>query len=125
MKTADRFFGCLQLLCACGHTMGTIVLVPFMAPLFVWSLGASIGMFLTGALNLVRAGRPGDQTVAWLATGGSGGQILLCLAFGQSIANLADPRVVGNCVTAAVLICFGARTLTGIGRVRRTLAAAA
>ncbi len=111
IKIADRLFGWLQMLGACGHTAGTIVLVPFMSGLFVWSLGTSIGMFLTAALNLLRARRPGDRTVALLATAGSGGQLLLCLAFGKSIANFADPRVVGNCVIAIVLLCFGIRTL--------------
>jgi hypothetical protein len=111
IKIADRLFGWLQMLGACGHTAGTIVLVPFMSGLFVWSLGASIGMFLTAALNLLRAGRPGDRAVALMATAGSGGQLLLCLAFGKSIANFADPRVVGLSVIATALLCFGIRTL--------------
>jgi uncharacterized membrane protein len=114
MKTADRLFGWLQILGACGHSLGTILLVPFMSGLFVWSLGASIGWFLTAALNLLRAGRLDDRTVALLAMAGSGGQLLLCLAFGKSIANLADPRVVCNFVIAAVLLCFGVRTLAMI-----------
>ena len=120
MKIADRLFGWLQLLGACGHTAGTIVLVPFMSGLFVWSLGASIGMFLTAALNLLRAGRPTDRTVALMATAGSGGQLLLCLAFGKSIGNFADPRVVGNCVIATVLLLFGIRTIAVIGGKPRT-----
>ncbi|MBV8728508.1 MAG: hypothetical protein JO336_01740 [Acidobacteriia bacterium] len=114
MKTADRLFGWLQILGACGHSLGTILLVPFMSGLFVWSLRASIGMFLTAALNLLRAGRPDDRTVALLAMAGSRGQLLLCLAFGKSIANFADPRVVGNCVIAAMLFGFGVRTLATI-----------
>ena len=120
MKTADRLFGCLQILGACGHTLGTIVLAPFMSGIFVWSLGASIGMFLTAALNLLRAGRPDDRTVALLAVAGSGAQLVLCLAFGKSIGNLADPRVVGNCVITAILLCFGIRTLVTIGREKGT-----
>jgi hypothetical protein len=114
MKVADRLFGWLQILGACGHTAGTILLAPFMSGLFVWSLGASIGMFLTAALNLLRAARPGDRTVAFLAVAGSGGQFLLCLAFGGSIANFGDPRVVANCLIAAVLFGFAVRTLAMI-----------
>ena len=67
MRIADRLFGWLQILSACGHAAGTIVLVQFISGLFVWSLGASIGMFLTGALNLVRAGQ------AWQQDGGAPG----------------------------------------------------
>jgi len=118
MNTADRVFGVLQLLAACGHTVGTIVLTQYMSGIFVWSLGASIGMFLTVALNLMRAGRPEDRTVAVLAMAGCCGQLALCLAFGVNIGNLADPRVVGNCAIAVVLLGFGARTLAGMaGRV--------
>ncbi len=119
MKPADRLFGVLLILSSCGHTIGTIVWVPFMSGLFVWSLGAGLTAALAGILNLIRAARPADATIAALATGATAGWLMICLAFGKSIANFADPRVVGNCVIAMALLCFSvgtfARTRRGDG----------
>lgn len=111
MKSTDRVFGVLLILSSCGHTVGTILWAPFMSGLFVWSLGASIAAALTGVLNVVRAGRPSDKTIAVIATAATAGWLMICLAFGKSIANFADPRVIGNCVIATVLVCFGVRTI--------------
>lgn len=116
MKKLDRTFGYLLILSCCGHTIGTIVLAPFMSGLFVWSLGASIAAALTGVLNVIRAGRPQDRAIATLAIAGAAGWLLICLAFGKSIGNLADPRVIGNTAISAALVVFGLRTLLAIRR---------
>jgi hypothetical protein len=116
MKLADRVFGVLLILSSCGHTVGTILWTPFMSGLFVWSLGASIAAALTGVLNVVRAGRPGDRTIAVIATAATAGWLMLCVAFGKSIGNFADPRVVGNSVIATALLFFGIRTIAMIHR---------
>jgi hypothetical protein len=111
MKIVDRTFGWLLVLCTCGHTLGTFKLIPLMSGMFVWSLGSSLAMALLGALNLVRAGRPEDKTLATITAIGTFAWLLLALAFGQSIGNMGDPRVVGNAVIAAALVVFSIATL--------------
>ncbi len=116
MRFTDRVFGWLLILSSCGHTVGTILWAPFMSGLFVWSLGASVAAALAGVLNIVRAARPGDRTVAAIAVAGTASWLMVCLLFAMSIGNFADPRVVGNCVIAIGLVCFGLRTLTTMPR---------
>ena len=103
LKNVDRGFGWLMILASIGHTFGTVKWTPFMSGIFVWSLGSSL------------AGRPEDKTLAAIAVGGTFGCALLALAFGKSIGDMLDPRVVGNVVIAVVLVGFGVRTFRRTG----------
>ncbi len=111
MQKVDRVFGWLLILGSCGHTAGTFLWVPFMSGMFVWSLGSSLAAALLGVLNLVRAGRPDDKTLAMITAIGSACWVLIAVAFGQSINNLLDPRALMHAITAAVLVGFSIRTL--------------
>jgi hypothetical protein len=111
LKTIDRIFGWLLILASCGHTIGTFMWVPFMSGMFVWSLGASLASALLGVLNVVRVGRPDDKVLAGITAVGTACWALLALTFGKSIGNMLDPRVVGNVITAVVLVVFSARML--------------
>ena len=117
MKTLDRIFGGLLILASFGHTLGTFRLVPYMSGMFVWSLGASLAGTLLGVLNLVRAGRPDDKTLAIITAAGTACWMLLALAFGKSIGNLLDPRVVGHAAISAMLVIFSFLTLRHMLRV--------
>jgi len=112
MKIVDRVFGYLLVLGALGHTIGTIVWLKPMSDLFVWSLGAALAGFVLGALNIVRAGRPGDRAVAAIATVGTAAWMFLALTFGISIHHVSDPRPLSHIIISLVLVLFGIRSLT-------------
>jgi len=82
-----------------------------MSRLFVWSLGSSLAGKLLGVLNIVRAGRPDDKTLAIITTAATTCWPVLALAFGKSIGNLLDPRVVDHAGISAALVIFGLLTL--------------
>ena len=111
MRTIDRTFGWLLILATCGHTMGTLKFYPAMTDVWVWSLSASLAGAILGAINIIRAGRSGDGALAVVTAGGCAGWALMALAFGSSIHNLRDPRVVGNVFIAAVLLACSCATL--------------
>jgi hypothetical protein len=111
LKAVDRIFGVLLILAACGHTVGTILWTQPMSGIFIWSLGSSLAAVLLGALNIVRAGRPDDKTLAAITTIGTSCWALLAWAFGMSIGNVLDPRPLSHTVISAVLIAFGVLTL--------------
>ncbi len=113
MKTIDRIFGWLLIVGSAGHTAGTVLWTEPMSGIFIWSLGSALAAALLGVLNLVRAGRPGDRTLALITTIGTGLWAALALAFGISIHNVLDPRPMTHFVVSVVLVVFGARMLLG------------
>ncbi len=103
MRTANRVFGWLLVLACCGHTLGTLKGYPAMSPIWVWSLGSSLAGLLLGGVSLIASGRPTDRALSGLTLAGSVGWIFVALAFGVSIGQVLDPRVVGHAVIAAGL----------------------
>ena len=112
----DRIFGVFLLIGAAGHIMGTLLLLPAMSEIWVWSLGAAIAAALLGVLNIVRAGRANDKTIAVITTIGTAIWALLALTFGASIHNLLDPRALFHFVVSAVLVVFGFLTIRNAAR---------
>lgn len=115
LKVVDRIFGALLVLASAGHTFGTILWTQPMSEIFIWSLGSSLAAALLGALNIVRAGRPEDKTLAAITAIGTACWALVTFAFGKSIGNLLDPRPLSYMVISLVLVIFSAVTL---GRTR-------
>jgi hypothetical protein len=113
VKQIDRIFGCLLLVGTVGHTIGTILWTQPMSALFIWSLGSSLSTALLGTLNLVRAGRPRDKTLAVITAIGTACLGIHAFAFGVSIGNVLDPRALFHMVVSAVLVLFSLRTLRG------------
>mgnify|MGYP001395020994 CR=1 FL=1 len=111
LKFIDRTFGWLLVLASCGHTVGTLLWLPLMSGIFVWSMGSALAGVLLGVLNILRAGRPNDKAVAVITAIGTACWVLVALAFGKSIEHLLDPRVVGHVVIAGVLVIFSLGTL--------------
>lgn len=111
LKRVDCVFGALLVLASLGHTFGTLKLLPAWSGMWVWSLGAALAGLLLGALNILRASRSGDTIIAVLTTVGTVCWILVVLAFGRTIGNLFDPRVVGHVAISSVLVIFGVLTL--------------
>lgn len=113
LKITDRICGWLLVLATCGHVAGTFVAYAAMSSIFVWSLGSALAGLLLGALNIVRAGRPHDQTLAVIATLGTACWALVAFGYGKSVGNVLDPRPLTRMVIATALVFFGVRTLRG------------
>lgn len=111
LRVVDRIFGWLLALAACGHTIGTILWTQPTSGIFIWSLGSSLAAGLLAALNIVRAGRPDDKTLAVVTAVGTGCWALVALGFGVSIRNVLDPRPLGHVVISIVLVIFSGITL--------------
>jgi hypothetical protein len=109
---ADRIFAGLLFLFALGHVAGSVLAYPFLSSELVWAISATVLAILLAALNFVRAGRPGDRTLAWICTIGCLAWLVLALAFGVSIGNIFDPRADLHALVALVLALFSLRTAT-------------
>ena len=125
MKTVDRIFGVLLILASAGHTAGTLLWLPAMTGMWVWSLGAALAGYVLGSLNIVRAGRTNDRTVAIIALLGTACWALVALSFNYSIHNMLDPRGLGHFIISVILVGFGVRTLMRSSRTGRVYREAA
>ncbi len=125
LKTADRIFGLLLILAACGHTVGTILWTQPMSGVFIWSLGSSLAALLLGTLNIVRAGRPDDKTLAIITLIGTACWAAVAFAFGKSIGNVLDPRPLSHVIISLVLVVLSAATLWRIPKAAVSLENAA
>jgi len=106
LRTIDRIFSVLLALAAC--TAGTVLRAQPMSGIFIWSLGSSLAAGMLAALNVVRAGRPDDKTLAVITAVGTACWGLVAFAFGLSIHNVLDPRPLGHVVISIALVIFGA-----------------
>jgi hypothetical protein len=110
-RIIDRIFGVLLLVGAGLHVVGTLRTYAIGSEALVWSLSGTLAAGLVAVLNLVRAGRPEDHTLAWITLVGSLAWAGVAIAFGAAIGNLFDPRVLWHAITALVLAGFSLRTL--------------
>ena len=110
-RIIDRIFGILLALASCGHTVGTILWTEPLSGIFIWSLGASLAGGLLVALNIVRAGRPNDKTLAVITGVGTACWALIAFGFGVSIHNVLDPRPLGHVVISIVLVVVSGNTI--------------
>ena len=111
LKLFDRVFGWLLVLASCGHTVGTFLWTQRMSGISIWSLGSSLAAGLVATLNIVRAGRSDDKTLAAIAAIGTACWALVAFGFGVSIGNVLDPRPLGHVVISMVLVIFSGITL--------------
>ncbi len=111
MKRIDSIFGWLLVLGAAGHTAGTVMWTQPMSGIFIWSLGSALAAALLGALNILRAGRPEDKTLAVITLVGTACWVPLAVSFGVSIGNLFDERAMLHAIVAIVLVIFSGITI--------------
>jgi hypothetical protein len=95
-----------------GHTFGSFIGYGSKPELLLWSLSASLFLFLLGTLNFVRASRSADRTLGWITLVFNPCQLVAAIQFGRLINNLYDPRVIGFCVITLVLTAMSARTIS-------------
>ncbi len=113
VKTLDRTFGVLLLVGSVLHAYGSISFYRLGSPELVWALSGSLAGGLTSVINLVRAGRPEDTTVAWISLVASICWAIVAVGFGAAIGNLIDPRALWHLVCALALAAFSVRTAVG------------
>jgi hypothetical protein len=111
-KKMDLMFCGLMGFASAGHMFGTFTLIEHGTGLFVWSLSGVLAAGLLTALNVLRnrRGRK-DQAVAMIALVGNLAWIGIVTLFGQSIGNIADPRVLIHGFAALGLSYFSFQTL--------------
>jgi hypothetical protein len=90
----DRTLAVMLLLGAAGHTAGACRAYADQPMMLLWALCATLAVVLIAALNLLRAARPGDRLLAWVAAAGTASWLPVTLAFGTLIGNVLDPRVI-------------------------------
>jgi len=113
LKTLDRFFGVLLLVGSVLHAYGSISFYRLGSAELVWALSGSLAGGLTSVVNLVRAGRPEDTTVAWISLVAAICWAIVAAGFGAAIGNLIDPRVLWHLVCALALATFSVLTVIG------------
>jgi hypothetical protein len=111
LKVIDRVLSCLLILGGVGHTVGSLHFYKSDPMTMLWSLCASLFIFLFGAISFIRAGRPGDTTLAWLCLAAGIGWIAASVRFGALIGNFFDfrPLVFGLLTIGLCAMCV--RTL--------------
>jgi len=113
VKALDRFFGALLLVGSVLHAYGSISSYQLGSTELVWALSGSLAGVLTSVLNLVRAGRPQDITLAWITLIASICWAAVAVGFGAAIGNPTDPRVLWHVISALALTAFSVRTVVG------------
>jgi hypothetical protein len=92
LKALDRILSVLLILGGMGHTFGSLQAYKSDQMTLLWSLSASLFIFLLGAVNLVRAGRDRDAALAWVCLVAGLCHIASSLRFGFLIGNIFDFR---------------------------------
>jgi hypothetical protein len=111
LKILDRVLSCLLILGGIGHTIGSIQFYKNDPMTMLWALSASLFIFLFAAISLVRAGRPGDTTLAWICLVAGVCHIASSIRFGVLIGNLFDFRPLLFVVITLGLCAMCVRTL--------------
>ncbi|HEX7336090.1 MAG TPA: hypothetical protein VF252_02685 [Gemmatimonadales bacterium] len=116
METVDRAFGWLLIVGGVLHAIGSWTGYRTTPETLLWALAGSLAALLVAAVNLLRAGRPGDLPLAWVSLGGSVAWMAVALGFGIVIGNLLDPRALIHMLNALVLAGMSLRT---VGRAKK------
>ena len=111
MKILDRILSVLLILGGVGHTLGSFQAYKNDQMMLLWSLSASLFIFLLGGLNLVRAGRHKDVAITWLCLVGGFCHIASSLRFGFLIGNVFDFRPLVFVIITLGLCAMCVRTL--------------
>jgi hypothetical protein len=106
----------LLLVGAAFHVYGSISTYPVGSEALVWALSGSLASALLAILNLVRAGRPDDKTLAWITFASCLCWAGIAVAFGSAIGNIADPRALWHAISALGLAAFSFRTAVSATR---------
>jgi len=116
MKVIDRIFAWILILGAIGHGIGSYLGYKHEPVTMLWAFNASFAGLLVASINLLRAGRPVDRPVAWIALLGSLALAASAIAFGVLIGNVFDPRPLVHAIAALALAAFSLKALLSVNR---------
>jgi hypothetical protein len=109
--TLDRALGGLLIIGSLLHGLGSVQAYAGQPTTLVWALSATLAGLLLAAINLVRANRRHDRTLAWICVAGCLAWVAQAFAFGVSIGSPLDPRVLIHAGNAAALAAFAGVSL--------------
>ena len=118
MRTVDRILAWILVLGGVLHGAGSCLGYRHQPLTMLWALSASLFNLETAAINLLRARRPSDRPLAWIAFAGSVALAASALAFGALIGNVFDLRALVNGATALALAGFSLETALGAAKGR-------
>jgi hypothetical protein len=105
MRRLQFVLAALLALGGTGHLVGTLTGYPPGSEVFVWSLTAVCYVYVLVFLHVLRISRPDDRPVMVAATIATLAWLVLALAFGAAIGNIADPRALTQAgISAALLV---------------------
>jgi Na+-translocating ferredoxin:NAD+ oxidoreductase RnfD subunit len=110
MKILDRVLACLIGVGGILHGVGSYLGYKHEPVTMLWAFSASLFSLLVAAINLLRASRPADRPLAWIAFAGSLALAASAFSFGALIGNVFDPRALANSVAALALAGFSLKT---------------
>ena len=106
LKTLDRILSCLLILGGIGHTLGSLQFYKSDQLTLLWSLCASLFIFLLGAVGFIRAGRPQDSALAWVClVPASAGLPFFTLRFADRQPPRLRPLVFGLLTLGLCALC--------------------
>lgn len=103
MIIARLLFSAILFIGALLHGYGSFLAFPDNRPALVWSLGSSAFAIFLSAICVLCAYRLEDRALAAICIGGCLAWVAIVIAYGLSIGNAADPRVLYHAVTGLVL----------------------
>lgn len=113
MNAVDRTFGWLLIIGSVLHGIGAVDAYRSQPETMLWALSATLAGLLLGAVNVLRIGRPGDRTLAWISFAGCLGWLAGIIGMGIVISNGPDFRVVTMGLITVVLAIFSFRSARG------------
>lgn len=117
LAKVDRAFSWALIILSAGHGfLGTLLSSDLNASSTVWSFSGSIAAWLIAAMNLLRAGRPDDKAIAWVALAGTFSWLGLMFWLAHAAQMWGDIRIWLFVFVSVGLGLFSWRTLRGINK---------
>lgn len=109
MRMFDRIFGWLMVVAALLHSFGAWSAYRSQHEMLLWSLAAGLAELYLAGMNLIRAERRHDLSLARLCVAGNVTWLVVVICFAGLIGHFLDPRVLIQFVVTAVLLAMSLR----------------
>jgi len=110
MRMLDRIFGWLMVVAALLHLVGSFKLYHAQHEVLLWAVCAGLAELYLAAMNLMRAERRHDLTLARVCFAGNLAWLGVVIAFAIQIGHLLDMRVLIQATITVVLLALSARS---------------
>lgn len=106
----DRIFGWLMVASALLHCVGSFKVYHAQHEVLLWAVCAGFAELYLAAMNLMRAERRHDLTLARVCVAGNLAWLGVVFAFASLIGHLFDARVLIQAAITVVLLAMSARS---------------